>query len=144
LPLNLKVTMKSENKKNNKSYQCDYRELAFPYPCYVKRHVQSVHVEDKLFKCVQCEKSYGIKNHLRQHTLYAHSGLKPFKCGICEKPFNRLGTLKRHVSQVHKRKWNQALLNNVKTWQCLKIYLLFTKIKWKIFLFYFCIWLVIS
>ncbi|XP_059170858.1 uncharacterized protein LOC131952276 [Physella acuta] len=109
-----------------------------PFPCYecgkfytteriLKSHVESKHIQRRLYTCDQCDfstfhrtamyphkkihkdrefncaicgNSFTLLQTLNNHML-THSGKKPFSCFICDCHFTQRGSLIRHNRNVH-------------------------------------------
>jgi len=93
------VSTVSEDGGKKKEFCCDLCGMTFAYNSALKRHVMSVHKEDKPFRCHICHRGYqdqgGLTVHMRSHT-----GEKPFKCDVCDKGFVTNARLIGH-SRMH-------------------------------------------
>ncbi len=79
---------------------CPTCNMKFSGKFTLKRHIQNVHENLKLFCCVLCNRSFAAKIHLERHLLI-HSGEKPFSCSVCLKAFRHKNALKRHFANFH-------------------------------------------
>ena len=70
----------------------------------LKRHVESVHEENKSYKCVICDYSCSQKDYLKRHFESVHEGKKPFKCEICKYSCSKKSTMKMHTKSIHEKK----------------------------------------
>jgi hypothetical protein len=53
-----------------------------------------------IFKCDQCERIFSVQSNLRRHIRTVHSDNRPFVCRLCGKTFNQHCNLKRHL-KIH-------------------------------------------
>lgn len=73
----------------------------FPKPGNVKRHIQTVHENQRPYRCDECGKRFGHKTHRDRHRK-SHTPDLPYACQWCEARFRASSRLDRHVSSVHK------------------------------------------
>eukprot|EP00469_Lotharella_globosa_P009869 CAMPEP_0167790746 /NCGR_PEP_ID=MMETSP0111_2-20121227/11517_1 /TAXON_ID=91324 /ORGANISM="Lotharella globosa, Strain CCCM811" /LENGTH=531 /DNA_ID=CAMNT_0007683269 /DNA_START=95 /DNA_END=1690 /DNA_ORIENTATION=- len=66
-----------------------------------KRHVKSVHNNERPHACPQCGKRFKQTAHLMKH-MRTHTGERPFSCKYCDKRFAQRGTLTYHLQSKHK------------------------------------------
>eukprot|EP00475_Leptophrys_vorax_P029469 TRINITY_DN4331_c0_g1_i1.p1 TRINITY_DN4331_c0_g1~~TRINITY_DN4331_c0_g1_i1.p1 ORF type:complete len:387 (-),score=38.05 TRINITY_DN4331_c0_g1_i1:137-1198(-) len=53
-----------------------------------------------IYQCDQCERSFSVQSNLRRHIRTVHSDNRPFVCQVCGKTFNQNCNLKRHL-RIH-------------------------------------------
>ncbi|XP_065072991.1 zinc finger protein 502-like [Ochlerotatus camptorhynchus] len=94
---NAKVDQPTE--KPRPSLVCEICGKSYPF---LKKHIQSVHSEDKP-SCNICGKTFTTNTSLERHMLL-HTNEKPYSCDKCEASFRRLLLLKQHVQKVHEGK----------------------------------------
>ena len=67
----------------------------------LKKHIVSVHEEERPFKCDICEFRCSQKGNMTTHVASVHEGKKPFKCGLCDYSCSANRSMKKHVASVH-------------------------------------------
>lgn len=80
---------------NERPYKCDFCDLAFTLPTYLKAHIKK-HISEKEFKCEVCGKEFLRKKNLQVHA-NVHIGDRPFKCHICNKGLTTAKSRDMHV-----------------------------------------------
>ena len=90
--------------KTSASFPCESCNKVFTLNGSLKRHIKSIHEENRPFKCTACEKTFKLKNYLKRHFSSVHENKRPHKCTICKKTFKENNHLKRHFSSVHEMK----------------------------------------
>ena len=83
------------------SFDCEICGKSFTQKYSLNRHIQTVHLGEKLFECKTCGKAFGQKADHTRHVQTVHLGEKPFKCKTCGKAFGRKDEHTRHVRTVH-------------------------------------------
>lgn len=58
--------------------------------------------ETKPFQCGDCDKAFRRSEHLKRHVRSVHSNERPFPCMFCEKKFSRSDNLSQHL-KTHKK-----------------------------------------
>ena len=56
------------------------------------------------FPCESCDKNFTLKINLKRHIKSIHEENRSFKCTVCEKTFKQKSNLKIHFSSVHEKK----------------------------------------
>lgn len=81
---------------------CPGCEKTYSNQYNLKRHWESIHVNNKRFICAICSKKLSSNQNLQEH-LYIHDKVKPFKCSEpdCGQTFRQRSQLCNH-SKVHK------------------------------------------
>ena len=64
----------------------------------LKRHIETIHTDQKHNKCNYCGNFFAQSYYLRQHIKKVHH---EFKCDFCEKLFSTIGYLKEHIESIH-------------------------------------------
>ncbi|KAF6022579.1 hypothetical protein EB796_019112 [Bugula neritina] len=95
------------------SNKCQYCLNVFASNTTLKRHIQSIHLEDSNHHlCIYCGKKFTRKDHLNRHLTTHIAGKSKieaiietkaeFTCDVCGKSFNRKDNLVRHA-KLHKK-----------------------------------------
>ena len=92
-----KVAEKDPNKT------CPICEAVFTTAVSCKRHIATVHEENKQFECFECSAKFKAKSTLSTHIKGIHMDEKPFNCKICPKGFTRMSRLLKHESKCFKK-----------------------------------------
>jgi len=53
-----------------------------------------------IYACEQCDRSFSVQSNLRRHIRTVHSDNRPYLCQVCGKTFNQNCNLKRHL-RIH-------------------------------------------
>ena len=92
-----KVAEKDPNKT------CPICEAVFTTAVSCKRHIVTVHEENKQFECFECSAKFKDKSTLSTHIKGIHMDEKPFNCKNCPKGFTRRSRLLEHESKCSKK-----------------------------------------
>ena len=87
-------------------YNCDLCGKTFGCENNLKRHIESVHENQRSFTCEACSKVFVSKKTLRQHKCVHAVQTNPkkqFLCDICNKVFGTRPHLARHLKCVHEQ-----------------------------------------
>ena len=77
---------------------------------HFKRHISTVHEENKPFSCDSCNKKFGHKCDLKRHVASYHEEDKQsFLCNTCGQSFKTGIKLKQHFESVHKHEDLQSI-----------------------------------
>ena len=79
--------------ENDQSNTCPICQAVFTTTVSCKRHIATVHEENKQFECSECSKKFKDKSTLSTHIKGIHMDKKPFNCKICPKGFTRMSRL---------------------------------------------------
>ena len=91
--------MASIHEENN-AYTCTICEVKFGIKSSLKRHLKSVHHEEKV-KCMICNKMFGYQQSLKDHKITAHGMKGQYQCKFCDRGFPRGDGLKKHITKIH-------------------------------------------
>ncbi|RWS29406.1 zinc finger protein 658B-like protein [Leptotrombidium deliense] len=67
----------------------------------VRRHIATVHFNEKNFTCDYCGKSYTQKPTLMDHIEAVHINVRCYRCDICGNMYTTKSYLQMHVTRVH-------------------------------------------
>eukprot|EP00189_Rhodosorus_marinus_P002227 CAMPEP_0113960710 /NCGR_PEP_ID=MMETSP0011_2-20120614/4877_1 /TAXON_ID=101924 /ORGANISM="Rhodosorus marinus" /LENGTH=428 /DNA_ID=CAMNT_0000972215 /DNA_START=251 /DNA_END=1537 /DNA_ORIENTATION=- /assembly_acc=CAM_ASM_000156 len=67
-----------------------------------RRHVRTVHLQQRNFKCEMCNRQFIHRTHLRDHIYSVHIKVALAKCPECGKGFKNQSKVNRHILSVHK------------------------------------------
>ena len=84
------------NKDRYMCSQCDYTSVSRDN---LKRHLKSVHSDERNFTCGTCGLTFKALNDLRRHEII-HTGIRNYECEICGKKFKTLTHLYTH-KRIH-------------------------------------------
>ena len=73
--------------------QCDYSSA---YYNTLKRHIGTVHGDERNFICGKCGAAFKTKDILTGHELSIHSDQRNFECEVCGKKFKQSAHLYTH------------------------------------------------
>ena len=90
------------NHKVDQSCKCDICSACFKTNYLLKKHISSVHEEEKPFECDICDTKFTAKQN--RHIVAIHEGRKPFKCDNCGTCFTQKSNMTKHISSFHKYK----------------------------------------
>lgn len=93
------------HQKHKNNLQCPICKKLITQFANLKRHIATVHQQEKRFKCTfqGCEKFFGQKQSLISHQ-NTHTGLKPFACEHCIFKASDRSTLAKHRKKLHELK----------------------------------------
>jgi len=89
-----------EEKDKQSKFNCKVCGKNFASATIVKRHISTVHEQNKPFICDKCPKCFGLKVQLRKHRETIHEN-KTYPCFQCDKEFKSKQTLTIHIKTVH-------------------------------------------
>ena len=104
--------MKS-NHSQKQSFQCDECKTNFTLKENLRRHKQTVHVQQRTdslnmtdvqrsYTCNECGTHFTRIDNLNRHIQLAHTKeMEKFECQHCGKKFDRKWNLKRHEEQCY-------------------------------------------
>ena len=85
-------------------HPCDICDTIFSRRDKLQRHMKRNHLsEGKIYLCNECDSEFFSNNELKRHIKCVH-GDKKVICGKCHKQFSRADHLSRHVKSVHELK----------------------------------------
>lgn len=83
----------------------------FKYPESLRRHLKTVHSDERPFKCHLCTSSFNRKHNLTIHIKVVHQGERvytrkhiPRLCQYCGKVLLSVRSLEEHISSIHTKK----------------------------------------
>ncbi|XP_023348283.1 zinc finger and SCAN domain-containing protein 12 [Eurytemora carolleeae] len=91
----------------NKVHSCSYCTKAFKDKTSLRHHVQG-HTDARPFSCKTCSKSFRRKESLQYHE-NTHLNIKSFICSKCAKSFKNLRDLKHHEKIIHCEETGQSI-----------------------------------
>ncbi len=84
--------------KKNPQIMCDKCEFRTTHKRYLNRHVQTMHVKEKLTKCDHCDKTFLYNSDLEAHIQSAHRDVDfSHYCIKCGKGFFHSSTFEKHM-----------------------------------------------
>ena len=66
----------------------------------LKRHVTSVHTEEKKLSCSTCNRKFKLQEKLTTH-MRRHLNPRPHKCNICRCAYSQKRSLTKHRAEIH-------------------------------------------
>ena len=86
-----------------KSYQCEICLKSFGKSAHRRRHINTVHSNQRDHKCEYCEMDFKHKDHLTAHKKFKHGEYieQKHKCDKCEKSYKSEVNLESHLRIVH-------------------------------------------
>ena len=86
---------------NSTQYQCTYCDFSTKKSFNYKRHVRSVHENERNYICKidSCWKRFKLSHHLKAHQ-QIHNGIK-FDCNFCDKRLSDKSNLIKHMRSKH-------------------------------------------
>lgn len=82
-------------------YTCEICGESFTQIASLRRHVNSVHNQEKTFKCSLCDDEFLRKDNLDRHIKSVHQNLRPHICKECGDAFKLPQHLKEHIIAIH-------------------------------------------
>ena len=70
----------------------------------MKRHIKTVHNNNKSFKCIGCDYSGYRKDIIKRHVDNLHCQVKSFKCNECEFATSVNNYMQSHIKTVHNKR----------------------------------------
>ncbi|CAH1710771.1 unnamed protein product [Chironomus riparius] len=90
---------------SNSKHECEICQKLFSFKSAKDRHLNVVHLHQKLHECEDCKKTFGTKYDLKNHFNRFHNEnpfeIKRFGCHQCNKDFVTSSALSRHRKGVH-------------------------------------------
>lgn len=83
-----------------RAYSCTLCETRFFNYSAVKRHMDTVHSDEKKYVCNVCSKAFKIQNNLKTH-MFAHTGIYEHTCEHCGTGFRRKNKMMQHIQEAH-------------------------------------------
>ena len=94
---------------NIRNYPCNMCSKKFHFTSFLKRHVKTVHLKQRIFKCSICPKSYTDGTPLRHHMNSSHGDGSTFShCLLCQKTFTTSRRFLEHNEKFHKENANDS------------------------------------
>lgn len=84
-----------------KLFPCSQCGFVFGMRSNLKRHVSTVHEDQRMFTCEVCPASFGLKQNLVTHVRVKHERRRPFSCDTCGQKFGYKQVLQNHVRNIH-------------------------------------------
>ena len=78
-----------------KSFSCETCGSSYTRMVQLRNHVNTVHLNNRIFDCSICGSSFATKDMLKKHELI-HSDVKKYQCPFCVKAFKQNAVLYRH------------------------------------------------
>ena len=89
---------------NSNSFECPFPGCVQSYRVEktLRRHIEALHSETKLFQCSYCQKKMSSAQNLREH-VYIHTGERPYQCNQpgCFARFRQGSQLSAH-KKIHR------------------------------------------
>ena len=89
------------HRSKDKRFYCTQCEYSTGQKSGFKRHLATVHSDERPFKCNYCDSRFKTRPGMMLH-IRIHTGEKPFKCKFCEKTFTQSDHVKRHEA-IHEQ-----------------------------------------
>lgn len=86
--------------KGIRAYSCNLCPTRFYNCSAVKRHMDTVHSDEKKYVCNVCSKAFKLPTNLKTH-MFAHTGVFEHPCGQCGKGFRRKNKMMQHIKEMH-------------------------------------------
>ncbi|KAJ8906269.1 hypothetical protein NDN08_002762 [Rhodosorus marinus] len=67
-----------------------------------RRHVRTVHLQERNFECEMCNRHFIHRTHLRDHIYSVHYKIALAECPECGKGFKNQSKVNRHILSVHR------------------------------------------
>ena len=84
-----------------KNFQCSSCEKQFFASSKLTRHINTVHLDLRLYKCHLCNKEFKYSQDLKIHINDGHQNAKYF-CPVCDIKLNTRKILNEHMHRAHK------------------------------------------
>ena len=94
---------KYDHRNEDKKFYCTHCGYSSTHTYVLKRHIKTVHSDERPFSCNSCESTFKTRDMLLLHTKI-HTGEKPHQCKYCEKTFTQSKHLKNHVA-IHEKNY---------------------------------------
>jgi len=79
-----------------RSFECEMRKRRFIHRTHLRDHIYSVHYKVALFECPECGKGFKNQSKLNRHVLSLHKGERKYQCVECGRRFFQRWDLKKH------------------------------------------------
>lgn len=86
--------------KGIRAYSCELCATRFFNCSAVKRHMDTVHCNEKKHVCTVCSKAFKLPTNLKTH-MFAHTGIYEFTCDQCGIGFRRKNKMLQHIQETH-------------------------------------------
>lgn len=84
-------------------FPCTQCGFEFGMRSNLKRHISTVHEDQRGFRCDVCGASFGLKQNLVTHVRVKHERRRPFSCDTCGLKFGYKQVLQNHVRNIHSK-----------------------------------------
>ena len=91
-----RAELKKHKARHEASIPCSICGKLFISKTYVKKHIRSVHMQEKSHKCSQCFKSFNAKFNMLKHFQEQHTGVC-YTCSTCGRIFKHESSLQKHL-----------------------------------------------
>ena len=97
-----------------KPFKCSLCEKYFTVKGALKKHVSSVHENDRPHQFSEFESRFKSTTHLKSQIMSVHEENKQYQCMICDKKFKLKCTLEKHITLIHEpKKFTQCSICDV-------------------------------
>lgn len=86
--------------KKQKCHKCSICDKEYPYPSYLKRHMESKH-RKKIHICGQCQATFNSVSLLNHHISTTHTSGPKHTCSLCGKEYKHKSSLDYHIFSKH-------------------------------------------
>ncbi|TDG43699.1 hypothetical protein AWZ03_009863 [Drosophila navojoa] len=80
-------------------YECDYCGKGFVESSNLRRHIASMHTQERPHTCTVCQRTFSRVYLLELHKR-THTGERPYACSQCDRCFAQLSVLRTH-ERIH-------------------------------------------
>lgn len=80
-------------------YACEYCGKGFVESSNLRRHIASLHTQERPHTCTVCQRTFSRVYLLELHKR-THTGERPYVCSHCDRSFAQLGVLRTH-ERIH-------------------------------------------
>jgi len=86
---------------DGKSFFCPECTAGFMRKYDMRRHVRSVHRNERKYQCDLCSMRFQQRGHLDSHKLVVHQGIRKYECEFCGSRFGNISNKRSHIMYIH-------------------------------------------